>query len=106
MPFKQLAKLGPIPLGQARQTSSGKLKFDSIIHVTGINLCWFATQYSVTQSVINAMEIVNQQHIKSVAFPLIGSGSGNRGKQWSLDLMLKTFEGIKSDAKVVIVEFI
>ena len=45
------------------------------------------------------------QIVKGVAFPLIGSGSGNRGKQWSLDLMLKTFEGIESDAKVVIVEF-
>ena len=104
-PFKQLAKFGPIPLGEARQTDAGKLKFDSIIHVAGINLCWFATEYSVTHSVINAMELVNQNDIKSVAFPLIGSGSGNRGKKWSLDLMLKTFATIPTNAQVIIVQF-
>jgi O-acetyl-ADP-ribose deacetylase (regulator of RNase III) len=92
-------------LGEARMTGAGKLGFDHIIHVTGINMLWFATQYSVTQSVINAMAIVNEHKISSVAFPLIGSGSGNRGKQWSLDLMLKAFEGIRSEAEVVIVQY-
>jgi O-acetyl-ADP-ribose deacetylase (regulator of RNase III) len=104
-PFKQVAKFGAIPLGEARITGAGKLNLDNIIHVTGINMLWFATQYSVTQSVISAMTVVNENDISSVAFPLVGSGSGNRGKQWSLDLMLKAFEGIESEAEVVIVRY-
>lgn len=104
-PFKEVAKFDPIPLGEARLTTAGKLNYKAIIHVAGINLCWFATEYSVSQSVINAMKLVNEKGFKSVAFPLIGSGSGNRGKEWSLEIMKRTFEKIESDASVRIVRF-
>jgi len=66
---------------------------------------WFATQYSVMNSVRNTMNIVNETDYKSVAFPLIGSGSGNRGKEWSLNLMLKAFGEIESKANVIIVRY-
>lgn len=104
-PFQEVGKFGTIPLGEARLTSAGRLPYRGIIHVAGINLLWFATEYSVTNSVINAMHIVNENNYQSVAFPLIGSGSGNRGKAWSLNVMLKAFENIKSQARVVIVKF-
>ena len=104
-PFKEVAKYGAIPLGEARLTSSGQLNFDAIIHVAGINLFWFATEYSVKQSVVNAMGIVNEQGYKSVAFPLIGSGSGNRGVNWSLKLMVEALSSIESQAKVVFVQY-
>ena len=38
-PFRELAKLGPIPLGGAVITGAGKLPFKSIIHVAGISMC-------------------------------------------------------------------
>ncbi len=66
---------------------------------------WFATEYSVKQSVINAMKLVDENGFKSVAFPLIGSGSGNRGKDWSYELMLNAFESIQSKAKVIVVKY-
>ena len=102
-PFKEVGKYGPIPLGEARKTSAGKLPYKSIIHVAGINMLWVATEYSVRQSVVNAMKIVNEENFKSVAFPLVGSGSGNRGKYWSLEIMQNTFSTIKSQAKVKVV---
>ena len=102
-PFKEIRKFGAIPLGEARQTSAGKLPYKAIIHVAGINMFWVATEYSVQQSVVNAMNIVNKQNFKSVAFPLIGSGSGNRGKTWSLKIMKSTFAAIESQAKVRVV---
>ncbi len=104
-PFSEVAKYGPIPLGQARLTGAGKLGYKAIIHVAGINAAWFATEYSVTQSVLNAMAVVEEQGFQSVAFPLIGSGSGNRGKQWSLALMQQAFASIDSDVRVVIVQY-
>ena len=80
-PFKEVSKFGSIPLGEARITSAGDLPFKAIIHVAGINMFWMATEYSVTKSVRNAMDIVNREKYSSVAFPLIGSGSGNRSEE-------------------------
>lgn len=102
-PFKEVGRMGPIPLGEARETSSGRLPFKSIIHVAGINMFWFATEFSVKRSVLSAMEIVNKQSYASVAFPLIGSGSGNRGQEWSLQIMKNTFKSINTKAKVKVV---
>lgn len=102
-PFKEVAKCGPIPLGEARLTSAGRLNHKGIIHVAGINIFWFANEYSISQSIINAMNIVNQKELKSVAFPLIGTGSGNRPAQFSQDIMLNTFETISSNAVVRII---
>ncbi len=104
-PFKAVARYGPIPLGEARLTSAGKLPFKAIIHVAGINLLWFATEKSVVNSVVNAMAIVNREAFLSVAFPLIGAGSGNRSEKWSMDLICRTLSEIESEARVVIVRY-
>jgi len=102
-PFKELAKYGPIPLGGAVETCAGKLKFKSIIHVAGINLLWFATRFSIQESVRNAMKIVNSKYYNSVAFPIIGSGSGNRNRDNALSTMLEAFKVIESNSDVRIV---
>lgn len=104
-PFRELARCGPMSLGSAVWTSSGRLHFKAIIHVAGINLFWFATAKSIQESVRSAMEIVKEQGFYSVAFPIIGSGSGNRSRSKSLKLMMEAFEPIESDARVVIVEY-
>jgi O-acetyl-ADP-ribose deacetylase (regulator of RNase III) len=104
-PFKELSALGPIELGGARLTGPGKLPFKAIIHVAGINMFWLATKQSISNSVINAMSIVERERFNSVAFPLIGSGSGNRGKDFSLKVMLNAFSQINNNANVDIVKF-
>ena len=105
-PFKELAKFGSIPLGEARLTSAGKLPYKSIIHVAGINMFWIATKYSISQSVYNAMKIINKNNYKSAAFPLIGSGSGNRGRKYSEEIMLNAFAKIETDAKILLVKYL
>lgn len=104
-PFKELARAGSIPLGEAVLTGAGTLPFKAIIHVAGINLLWFATEYSIRASVRSAMELVDKHQFASVAFPLIGSGSGNRSRAKSRDYMLQEFDGINSPARTYIVEF-
>jgi O-acetyl-ADP-ribose deacetylase (regulator of RNase III) len=104
-PFKEVAKFGAIPLGEARMTSASSLPFKAIIHVAGINMFWMGSQYSVSQSVRNAMDIVNKENFASVAFPLIGAGSGNRAEDWSLNLMATELSKIESAAKVLIVKY-
>ncbi|PKL40159.1 MAG: Appr-1-p processing protein [Candidatus Riflebacteria bacterium HGW-Riflebacteria-1] len=104
-PFRELSRMGLIELGGARLTTAGKLPFKAIIHVAGINLLWFATEFSVRQSVRSAMKIIDEKTFASAAFPLIGSGSGNRGKDWSKEIMLDEFAKIESHAAVKLVIF-
>ncbi len=104
-PFKELARFGPIPLGEARVTGAGNLPFKAIIHVAGLNLCWFATAFSVKQSVVNAIKVAEEHDFKRIAMPLIGSGSGNRSQAWSLRLMRQVLNKIDSDVEVVIVKY-
>ena len=75
-PFKELAKHGPIPLGRAVLTSAGRLHFKGIIHVAGINMLWRASERSIRDCVRNAMAVAHEKGFRSIAFPLIGAGSG------------------------------
>ena len=75
-PFKELRKHGSIPLGGAVLTSAGQLPFKGIIHVAGINMLWRASERSIRVSVGNALTIATEKGFRSIAFPLIGAGSG------------------------------
>ena len=75
-PFKELRKHGSIPLGGAVLTSPGQLPFKAIIHVAGINMLWRASEWSIRESVRNAMALAHEKGFQSIAFPLIGAGSG------------------------------
>lgn len=75
-PFKELRKHGAIPLGGAALTSAGRLPFKGIIHVAGINLLWRASERSIRASVRNAATLASESGFQSIAFPLIGAGSG------------------------------
>ena len=75
-PFWELARMGPIPLGEAVVTSAGRLPFKAIIHVAGINLLWRSSEFSVRQSVRSALRLAHEHRFASLALPLIGAGSG------------------------------
>ena len=105
-PFREVAKHGPIPLGEAVLTGAGKLPFKGIIHVSGINMFWRASELSIRGSVKNAMRIVNQEGYSSVAFPIIGAGSGSFNLQSAKEIMVDEFRKIESEARVLVVEFI
>jgi len=102
-PFKELAKNGPIPLGGAVETSAGLLPYRSIIHVAGINFFWASTEKSIADSVLSAMEIVKSKGYASVAFPLIGAGTGGANEEAVLKLMRDTLSAIQYDGHVRIV---
>jgi O-acetyl-ADP-ribose deacetylase len=104
-PFREVARHGPIPLGQAVLTSAGKLPFRGIIHVAGISMLWRASEASIRQSVRSAMAIVEQEGFASVAFPLIGAGSGGFSETKTLEIMLEELRQIETRARVVIVQY-
>ena len=104
-PFRELARHGPIPLGGARITSAGRLPFRAIIHVAGIDMWWRASEYSVRQSVRSAMALVAGIECRSLAFPLIGAGTGGLSPQRAEEFMLEELSAIAWDGSVSLVRF-
>jgi O-acetyl-ADP-ribose deacetylase (regulator of RNase III) len=104
-PFKELSKHGSIPLGGAVLTSAGHLPFKGIIHIAGINLLWRASERSIRDSICNALKIADEQGFASIAFPLIGAGSGSFNPERSKVIMLDEFEKLDYPLEVKVVVF-
>ena len=86
-PFKESAGKGVLPSGGAVLTGSGKLDFKAIIHVAALNCLWMSNKEIVEKSVDNALDLALANGCKSIAFPLIGSGTGGLNKSTCLDLI-------------------
>lgn len=104
-PFKELAKHGSMPLGTAVLTSAGKLPYKGIIHVAGINMFWRASERSIRDSVANAIKIASEQGFGSIAFPLIGAGSGGFNQEKAKTMMLDELGKCDSQVAVTVVVF-
>jgi len=104
-PFKELAKHGAMPLGSAVLTSAGKLPFKGIIHVAGINMFWQASERSIRDSVRNAMAVAEERGFRSIAFPLIGAGSGGFNQDKAKGIMLDELQSLESKFAVTVVVF-
>jgi O-acetyl-ADP-ribose deacetylase (regulator of RNase III) len=104
-PFQELGRLGPIPLGAAVHTSAGRLPYRAIIHVAGISMLWRASRASIQTSVCSAVKLADRLRLRSVAFPLIGAGSGGFNVAEAERLMLETFAGLESEIEVVLVRY-
>ena len=103
-PFKELAKHGPNPLGGAVLTSAGRLPFKAIIHVAGISMLWRASEWSIRQCVRNAMALAHEKGFQSIAFPLIGAGSGGFNQERARAIMEDELGRMESpmDVRVVV----
>ena len=104
-PFFEVGRAGAIPVGGAVITGAGHLSYKAIIHVAGIDMLWRASPKSIQGSVHSAMALVTEHRFSSDAFPIIGAGTGSYNQSSALELMLTTFQGISSSARVVIVRF-
>lgn len=104
-PFIEVGRAGPIPLGEAVATSAGRLPFKTILHVAGIDLLWRASPYSIRTSVRSAMTLAQRQGIASIAFPVIGAGSGGFDEDEALRLMHETLADIDAAIDVRIVRY-
>jgi O-acetyl-ADP-ribose deacetylase (regulator of RNase III) len=104
-PFNEVRKHGLMPLGSAALTGAGRLPHQGIIHVAGINLLWRGTERSIRDSVRSAIRIVNERGFRSVAFPLLGTGSGGFSEEKALEIMREELGQAESEARAVIVRY-
>lgn len=104
-PFRDVGRHGAIPLGGAVLTSAGKLPFKAIIHVAGINMMWRASERSIRDSVRNAIQMAHENGFQSIAFPLIGAGSGGFNQDHAKALMLDELSKTDVAMRVNVVVF-
>ena len=104
-PCRELGKLGAIPLGGAVITGAGKLPFESIIHVAGISMWWRSSERSIRDSTRNAIALAVEHNIQSIAFPLIGAGTGGGSADDVLAMMQDELANCDFDGLIRIVRF-
>ena len=104
-PFRELGRQGPIPLGGAVETSAGRLPFKAIIHVAGISMLWRSSERSIRESVKNALGLAKEKGYQSIAFPLIGAGTGGSKAEKVLGIMQETLGAVDFDGEVRIVRY-
>jgi O-acetyl-ADP-ribose deacetylase (regulator of RNase III) len=104
-PFREIGRTGPLPLGHARLTTAGDLPHRAIIHVATIDMLWRSSEQAIRDSAKNAMAIVNAEGFTSVAFPLLGAGTGGLGDDGTLAVLEDALRQIPSEAEIRIVRF-
>ena len=104
-PFQELARHGPIPLGGAVLTGAGRLPFRGIVHVAGIDMFWRASERSVKGSTVSALRLAREHGFSSIAFPVIGGGTGGLGEERALQHMLAAAADEPFDGRLVVVRY-
>lgn len=104
-PFRELRKYGILPLGSAVVTSAGRLPYKAIVHVAGIGFNWRSSEESVRKSVVSAIEKIRESGFESVAFPLIGAGTGGGSAEEIEGLICEEVERSGFKGKVVVVRY-
>lgn len=102
-PFQELARLGPIPLGGAVLTGAGRLRFRGIIHVAGLNMLWRATPQAVADCARNALDLAARHGFASIAFPLIGAGTGGLPEKQVIDILHESISAHPYEGRVLLV---
>ena len=104
-PFRELARMPRIPLGGAVLTGPGRLPHRALIHVAGINLLWRASESSVRTATTTACRLATDHGFRSIAFPLIGAGSGGMNAARSEALMLDQLDQDRPPLNITLVRF-
>jgi O-acetyl-ADP-ribose deacetylase (regulator of RNase III) len=105
-PFRELARLGAIPAGGAAITGAGRLPHHAIIHVAGLDLLWRSSEAIVRMCVSSALALAAARELRSIAFPLIGAGTGGLSPEDVTEIMRNEAERCREHAgEIRIVRF-
>ena len=104
-PFRELARYGPLAPGQAVLTGAGRLPFRAIIHVAAITPWGRSNDEIIRAAARNALSLAHDRGFASLAFPVLGSGSGGVEEHQALGLMLEALGEQGYDGRVLIVRY-
>lgn len=104
-PFREVRKHGLMAPGAAVLTGAGHLPYKGIIHVAGLQWWWAATRETVRLSTLNAMRVCQKSGFASIAFPLIGAGTGGLSPALVEGIMLRELEPLAHSVEIRVVRF-
>ena len=104
-PFRELRKHGRMALGEAIVTGAGRLPFQGIVHVAGIDDLWRGSERTTRISARNAVLAAEEAGFRSLAVPLVGSGSWGLSERRSEAAILDELSRVESALEVVVVRY-
>ncbi|MEW6356237.1 MAG: macro domain-containing protein [Planctomycetota bacterium] len=97
-------KIGRIPVGEAATTGAGNLKAKYVIHAASMSLGGMTTAESLRNSVKNSLLRAEENGVKTIAFPAIGTGIAgfplDECAKIMLDVVLRHIQGKTSIEEV------
>lgn len=81
-------EIGPIPLGEAVVTGAGNLAAKFVIHAAGMHSGGRVSTESLENSTRNSLLRAQENGIKTIAFPAIGTGVGGYPVEHCAELMI------------------
>jgi O-acetyl-ADP-ribose deacetylase (regulator of RNase III) len=102
-PFREVRRFGLLRAGQAVLSSAGRLPYQGIIHVAALNALWRSSEAIVRDGVRNALQVAGEHSFQSVAFPLLGSGTGGVAPEIALAITEAEVRGSSFAGQVIIV---
>ncbi len=82
-------EIGAIPVGGAAITSGGKLKARHVIHAASMQLGGRTSAQSLRSSTAHSLRIAEQNGLKSIAFPAVGTGIAGFPLRECAEIMLR-----------------
>jgi O-acetyl-ADP-ribose deacetylase len=73
--------------------------------VAGINMLWRSSEGSIRGSVRSALALAAEHGYRSIAFPVIGAGSGGMGEERARALLLDELDRASFEGEIRVVVF-
>ena len=90
---------GPISIGEAAITGGGKLKAKYVIHAAGMGRDLRTDESKIRATTINSLKRADENNLKSIAFPSIGTGVGGFPLEKAAEVMLGAVKSYIGEGK-------
>lgn len=99
--------IGSVPVGGAAITSGGQLEARHVIHAASMQLGGRTTPSALRSSTANSLRIAAQNHLKTVAFPAVGTGIAGFPMRECAEIMLaETLKHLQSPTSLEKIYFV
>jgi O-acetyl-ADP-ribose deacetylase (regulator of RNase III) len=105
---RECNEIGSIPVGYAAITGGAKLKARHVIHAASMGLGGLrTTAKTLRTSTAHSLRLANEHHLRSIAFPAVGTGVSGFPMQECAQIMLtEALEHLKGESSVNTIYFV
>lgn len=105
---RECDEIGSIPVGYAAMTGGGNLKARHVIHAASMGLGGVrTTAKSLRTSTAHSLRLANEHHLKSIAFPAVGTGvSGFPMRECAEIMLTEAVQHLKGETSIETISFV